>query len=183
MSFSSFLAFYPTLMLEDYGISLTLSGGILASGVILGGVGGLGVGYAAAALARERSFLQGLAVIMIVSNVGMLLTGWLPGLFMLSLMNGIAWAFFPILITVPFNLRGIRPRELAVAFSFTMMMTSIGTSLGPLITGFLQEATGDLKLTLFIMSFTSVSLILAGMTLKFGVQQEVSETVEGQLDT
>ena len=176
MSFSSFLAFYPTLMLEDYGISLTLSGGILASGVILGGVGGLGVGYAAAALAREGSFLQGLAVIMIASNVGMILTGWVPGLFLFSLMNGVAWAFFPILITVPFNLRGIRPRELAVAFSFTMMMTSIGTSLGPLITGFLQEATGDLKLALFIMSFTSISLILAGTTLRFGAQQEIGET-------
>ena len=175
MSFSSFLAFYPTLMLEDYGISLTLSGGILASGVILGGVGGLGVGYAAAALAREGSFLQGLSVIMIASNIGMILTGWVPGLFLFSLMNGVAWAFFPILITVTFNLRGIRPRELAVAFSFTMMMTSIGTSLGPLITGLLQEATGDLKLSLFIMSFTSVSLILAGMTLRFGVPQESSE--------
>ena len=176
MSFSSFLAFYPTLMLEDYGISLTLSGGILASGVVLGGLGGLGVGYAAATLARERSFLQGLAVIMIASNIGMISTGWVPGLFLLSLMNGVAWAFFPILITVPFNLRGIRPRELAVAFSFTMMMTSIGTSLGPLISGFLQEATGDLKLSLFIMSFTSISLIVAGMTLKFGAQQEIRET-------
>ena len=176
MSFSSFLAFYPTLMLEDYGISLTLSGGILASGVVLGGVGGLGVGYAAAALAREGSFLQGLSVIMIASNIGMILTGWVPGLFLFSLMNGVAWAFFPILITVPFNLRGIRPRELAVAFSFTMMMTSIGTSLGPLITGFLQEATGELKLSLFIMSFTSISLILAGTTLRFGAQQEIGET-------
>ncbi|PKB67439.1 MAG: hypothetical protein BZY81_04730 [SAR202 cluster bacterium Io17-Chloro-G4] len=178
MSFSSFLAFYPTLMLEDYGISLTLTGGILASGVVLGGVGGLGVGYAAATMAREGAFLQGLAVIMIASNIGMILTGWLPALFMLSLMNGVAWAFFPILITVPFNLRGIRPRELAVAFSFTMMMTSIGTSLGPLITGFLQEATGDLKLALFIMSFTSVSLFLAGITLKFGVQPESREAAE-----
>ena len=67
---------------------------------------------------------------------------------------------------------------LAVAFSFTMMMTSVGTSLGPLITGFLTEATGDLKLALFIMSFTSVSLILAGMTLGFGVQPEARETPE-----
>ncbi len=178
MSFSAFLSFYPTLMLEDYSIALTLSGGILASGVILGGVGGLGMGYYAVKWAKEGAFLQGLAVIMIVSNVGMILTGWVPGLFLLSLMNGVAWAFFPILITVPFNLRGIRPRELAVAFSFTMMMTSVGTSLGPLITGFLTEATGDLKLALFIMSFSSVSLIIAGMTLRFGIQPESRETVE-----
>lgn len=178
MSFSAFLSFYPTLMLEDYSIALTLSGGILASGVILGGVSGLGMGYLAVKRAKEGAFLQGLAVIMIASNIGMIFTGWVPGLFLLSLMNGVAWAFFPILITVPFNLRGIRPRELAVAFSFTMMMTSVGTSLGPLITGFLTEATGDLKLALFIMSFTSISLIIAGMALRFGIQPESRDTVE-----
>lgn len=178
MSFSAFLAFYPTLMLEDYDIALTLSGGILASGVVLGGVAGLGMGYAAVKMAKEGAFLQGLAVIMIASNVGMILTGWVPGLFILSLLNGVAWAFFPILITVPFNLRAIQPRGLAVDFSFTMMMTSVGTSLGPLITGYLQEATGDLKLSLFIMSFTSVSLILAGITLRFGVPLETGGAVE-----
>ena len=59
MSFSAFLAFYPTLMLEEYDISLTLSGGILASGVILGGVGGLGMAYTAAAMAREGFFCKG----------------------------------------------------------------------------------------------------------------------------
>ena len=53
------------------------------------------------------------------------------------------------------------------------MITAIVTSLGPLISGHLQESTGDLKLTLVIMSLTSVSLILAGMTLRFGNQQPV----------
>jgi hypothetical protein len=59
-----------------------------------------------------------------------------------------------------------------VAFAFTMMMTSVGTSLGPLFTGLLQEALSDLKTALFLLSFTSVSLILAGSTLRFGAQQE-----------
>ena len=73
-----------------------------------------------------------------------------------GLLNGFAWAFFPILITVPFNLRGIRPRELAVAFSFTMMMVSFGYALGPLLTGIIQEATDDLKLALLVMSAAAV---------------------------
>ena len=38
MSFGAFLAFYPTLMLEEFDISLRLSGAILALGVIVGGV-------------------------------------------------------------------------------------------------------------------------------------------------
>ena len=176
MSFGAFLAFFPTLMLEEYDISLRLSGGILALGVIVGGVGGLAVAWAATASRREGNFLQVLGILMIGSNLGMVLTGGVPALFALSFLNGVAWAFFPILVTVPFHLPGIRPRELAVAFTFTMMMTSVGTSFGPLFTGFLQEAFDDLKLALFIISFASVSLILAGSTLRFGSQRPPTES-------
>jgi len=113
---------------------------------------------------------------MIGTNVGMVLTGSVPALFILSFFNGVAWAFFPILITVPFHLPGIRPRELAVAFTFTMMMTSVGTSMGPLITGFLQEALDDLKMALLLISFASITLVIAGGTLRFGAQRQATGT-------
>jgi MFS family permease len=174
MSFGAFLAFYPTLMLEEYDISLRLSGGILALGVVVGGIGGMGIAWAASTSGREGRFLQVLGILMIGSNLGMVMTGSVTALFVLSFLNGVAWAFFPILVTVPFHIPGIRPRELAVAFAFTMMMTSVGTSLGPLFTGFLQEAFDDLKPALFLISFTSVSLILAGSTLRFGTQRRLS---------
>ena len=174
VSFGAFLAFYPTLMLEEYDISLRLTGVILALGVIVGGVGGMGIAWAASTSGREKNFLQVLGLLMIGSNLGMVLTGSVPALFVLSFFNGVAWAFFPILVTVPFQLPGIRPRELAVAFAFTMMMTSVGTSLGPLLTGYLQEAFDDLKPALFLISFASVSLILAGSTLRFGEQPQMS---------
>ena len=167
LSFGAFLAFYPTLMLEEFGISLRLTGGILALGVVVGGIGGMAIAWAASTSGRQGAFLQVLGVLMIGTNVGMVLTGSVPALFVLSFFNGVAWAFFPILVTVPFHLPGIRPRELAVAFAFTMMMTSVGTSLGPLITGFLQEALDDLKMALFLISFTSISLVIAGGTLRF----------------
>ena len=167
MSFGAFLAFYPTLMLEDFDISLRLTGGILALGIVVGGVGGLPIAWAASTSGREGNFLQVLAILMIGSNLGMVLTDSVSALFVLSFLNGVAWGFFPILVTVPFHLPGIRPRELAVAFTFTMMMTSVGTSLGPLLTGFLQEAFDSLKVALFIISFTSISLTLAGGTLHF----------------
>jgi YNFM family putative membrane transporter len=172
LSFGAFLAFYPTLMLEDFGISLRLTGTILALGVLVGGIGGMAIAWAASTSGREGLFLQVLGILMIGTNVGMVLTGSVPALFILSFFNGVAWAFFPVLITVPFHLPGIRPRELAVAFTFTMMMTSVGTSMGPLITGFLQEAFDDLKLALFLISFTSITLVIAGGTLRFGSQRQ-----------
>jgi len=176
LSFGAFLAFYPTLMLEEFGISLRLTGGILALGVVVGGIGGMAIAWAASTFGRQGAFLQVLGVLMIGTNVGMVLTGSVPALFVLSFFNGVAWAFFPILVTVPFHLPGIRPRELAVAFAFTMMMTSVGTSLGPLITGFLQEALDDLKMALFLISFTSISLVIAGGTLRFREPRQPTES-------
>jgi MFS family permease len=164
-------------MLDEFDLSLRLTGGILALGIIVGGVGGLPIAWAASASGREKNFLQALGILMIGSNLGMVSTGSVSALFVLSFLNGVAWAFFPILVTVPFHLPRIRPRELAVAFTFTMMMTSVGTSLGPLVTGFLQEAFDSLKLALFVISFASISLVLAGGALHFGAQREM--TTEG----
>ena len=174
MSFGAFLAFYPTLMLEEFDISLRLSGMILALGVVVGGIGGIGIAWAASTHGREGNYLQVLGILMICTNLGMVLTGSVPALFVLSFFNGVAWAFFPILVTIPFHLPGIKPRELAVAFAFTMMMTSVGTSLGPLFTGYLQEGLDDLKMALFLISFTSISLILAGSTLRFRSQRQTA---------
>ena len=174
MSFGAFLAFYPTQMLEEFDISLRLSGVILALGVVVGGIGGIGIAWAASTHGREGNYLQVLGILMICTNLGMVLTGSVPALFVLSFFNGVAWAFFPILVTIPFHLPGIRPRELAVAFAFTMMMTSVGTSLGPLFTGYLQEGLDDLKMALFLICFTSISLLLAGSTLRFRSQRQTA---------
>ena len=170
MAFSAFVSFYPTLMLQEYDISLRVSGLALALDVVLGGVGGLAIGYYAASWRKEGRFLQALGVLMVGSFLGMILTGSVPMIYTMSIINGVAWTFFPILITVPFTLRGIQPRQLAVAFSFTMMLISAGQALGPLFIGFLEEATGDLMQAMFIACFTPLSLIVAGATLSFGRQ-------------
>ena len=168
MAFSAFVAFYPTLMLQEYDVSLRVSGLALALDVVLGGIGGLAVGYYAAIWRKEGLFLQIFGVVMVGSFIGMIATGSIAMVYVMSVINGVTWTFFPILITVPFNLRGIQPRQLAVAFSFVMMLISTGQALGPLFIGFLEEATGNLLLAMFIASFTPLSLVMAGTTLSFG---------------
>ena len=168
MAFSAYLSFYPTLMLQEYELSVRKTGIALALDVVLGGIGGLAIGYYAATWRKEGRFLQILGLVMVGSFLGMILSGSITVIFVMSILNGIAWTFFPILITVPFNLREIQPRQLAVAFSVVMMLISIGQALGPLFIGFLEEATGDLMLAMFIASFTPLSLVIAGTALSFG---------------
>ncbi|MQG64275.1 MAG: NarK/NasA family nitrate transporter, partial [SAR202 cluster bacterium] len=81
MSFGAFLAFYPTLMLEEFDISLRVSGVILALGVVVGGIGGIGIAWAASTHGREGNYLQVLGILMIGTNLGMVLTGSVPALF------------------------------------------------------------------------------------------------------
>lgn len=168
MAFSAYVAFFPTLMLQEYDVSLRVSGLALALDVLIGGIGGLAIGYYAATWRKEGLFLQVLGIVMVGSFVGMIVTGSVVMIYVMSIINGVTWTFFPILITVPFNLREIQPRQLAVAFSFVMMLISTGQALGPLLIGFLEEATGNLLLTMFIASFTPLSLVVAGSTLRFG---------------
>ena len=175
MSWSAFLAFYPTLMLNTYQLSLQWSGAILALGVFVGGVAGLGLGYVVMNKGHGKFILKVLGILMPVTYLGMIMTGSIPILVFLTLLNGIAWGFWPILFTVPFHLPGIRPRQIAVAVSVTMMMSSIGTALGPLAAGLLQQALGDLQQTLFIISFTGLSLTAAGIFLRTGTHADVEE--------
>ena len=96
----------------------------------------------------------------------MALTGSLPLLLVLALVNGVSWGFWPVLSTVPYLLPGIRPREAAVASTMTMTATSGGMVLGPLIVGFIDDAVGNLQVTLLAVSMTPLALTVVGLMLR-----------------
>ena len=177
-AWSAFLSFYPSLMLDRYGLALTWSGAILAVGVLVGGGVGLGFGLMVMKMGNTNALLKILGVLMAATYAAMTLVGNVPVLMALTILNGIAWGFWPLLFTIPFHLPNIRPREVAVAVAFTMMMTSGGGALGPLAAGFLQEALGDLRLTLAIISFTSLLLTAAGFLLRTSRQSQTGESAE-----
>ena len=112
------------------------------------------------------------------SQQGLLGSAAYWGNLVLAIPHGVAWGFFPILYSVPFQLRGIRPREIAVAIAFLTVMTSLGFLLGPLATGFLQEAI-DLRTALRIVSLSAVSLTVTGMILRPVSTSEVTKDSEG----
>ena len=163
---SAFISFFPTLMLDAYNVSLQWSGGLLALATVIGGASGLGFGYLVFVTGKRNSFLGVLGLALACSYVGMTLTGSLSLLLGLVVLNGIAQGFWPLLATVAFQLQGIRPREVAVAITLNMTMSATGMTLGPLISGFLQDALGDLRLTLIIVSFAPLSVTAAGLLLR-----------------
>ena len=132
---------------------------------------GLFLARAAMAVNNRRYFLQSLGILMACTYIGMTLTSSVPLLLILSILNGLAWGFWPILHSVPFQLPGIRTREIAVALALITMMIAAGTALGPLVTGFLQETTGSLKTALVIIGVAPISLTISGTLLSLMAQQ------------
>ncbi len=70
LCWSAFLAFYPTLMLNTYQLSLQWSGAILALGVFGGGAAGLGLGYVVMNKGHGKFILQVLGILMPVTYLG-----------------------------------------------------------------------------------------------------------------
>ena len=163
---SAFLNFYPTMMLEVHGLPLRWSGALLAIGIFVGGISGLGLSYSVMNFGGRRTVLQFAGAAMTVSYAGMTLTDSIPLLLPLSVLNGVAWGMYPVLYTVPFHLPGIRPREIVVSVSALMTMIAVGTGTGPVVAGLLQETVGDLSRTLLIMAFAPLSLLIAGTALR-----------------
>ena len=89
----------------------------------------------------------------------------LPLLMVFSFVNGLSWTFFPITSTIPYELSGIKPREIAVAMSFQMTAMWAGTVIGPVLAGFVHDTSGDLKLALMITSLCPLLLAAAGFLL------------------
>ena len=166
---AAFLAFLPTLMLDTYQVSLQWSGAVLALIIFVAGFAGLGFSYLLVDSDKRGGVLQALGLVLTGTYVGMALSGSVALLIPLAILNGIAWGFFPILITVPYQLPGIRPREVAVAAAFMTMSFYGGVALGPLVTGFLQEGLGDLRMALLVVSFVGLSLTVSGRLLRFGI--------------
>ena len=174
MGWAAFLNFYPTLMLTASDVSLNWSGAILGLGILVGGIAGVALSFAVMSIgaSRRKNVLQVLGALMVVTYLVMIRVDSIPMLLVVSALNGIGWGFWPILSSVPFYIPGIRPREVAVGTSLVMTLASLGTFLGPLVTGILQERTGDLGLALTIVCFTPLSLTIAGTALRIRTDRE-----------
>ena len=104
------------------------------------------------------------------------LLGWLPESFLagdswtlallpfLVIQGMMTSSVVPMIMTVPFDMQ-FRPREVAVAVGLIRTITPLGSTIGPILAGVLQEGTGSLATALFIVLPVSVTVGLIGVLL------------------
>lgn len=165
VGFFALITFWPTLMLEEYGVPLTTSGALQSIYPLVAAVAGILVSIYLVKRDVRRPLLILCGIILPTTSVGMLLTGDVLLLAVLWILHGIGWAFIPILFTIPFELPGIKPREIAAAMGFIQSSMWTGGAIGPILAGILQDVTGDLRLALVVASLCSFSLVITGFSL------------------
>ena len=174
MAWSSFVNFYPTLMLDVYDVSLNWTGALLAIGIATGGPSGVALSRIVPLVSgnRRRNILQAIGVTMVVTYLAMTLTDSIPLLIVITLVSGLAQGYWPVLNSIPFYLPGIRPRESAVALSFMMTLGTFGVATGPALVGALQDRLGDLRLAMMIISFAPAMLVICSSLVQIRTDRE-----------
>ena len=165
VNFSSFSTFWPSLRLDEYGMSLKASAVVMAVGGGFSSVSGLAVGILVSRFGRKRQVLLLAGAILAGTAAPLLWVGSYPVLFAVFMVQSVGWSFFPVLMTIPFELRGIKPREVAIVTSSIYTVVWIGAFVGPILTGAIQEWTGSLRAGLLIAGLAPASLIVTGLLL------------------
>ena len=162
---TSINAFWPTLTLEEYGTSITWTGLVIGTMAVASAPFMLVVSFSPFIKRRTPQALIVGGVGLSLSYFGMLFTGSLPLLFLFAVILGISFSFFPLMFTMLYELPGIRPREVAIGTGLIFSMLWVGAATGPLIVGFIEEATENLRLGLLVTSVGPITMIAAGFML------------------
>lgn len=163
---SSFIVFWPTFLLREKDIPLTTAG-LLIGLFPLGSMAGSflstfvmdKVGYkkpvicvaTVAAFAMRLSMLWGDSTIVLGAS---------------SFVHGVLVALIiPALLAIPYDLAGVKPREVAVGAAFIVTLMNAGAVFGPPLVGFIYENAGTLFVALLVSTFYPLAMLIPGLFL------------------
>ena len=166
IAMTAFDVFWPTFAQEGLEVSLTIAG--IAVGIVqlVAGPATILVN-AIPELARRQTFVLGACAVAIIgTNLGLLSLTSVPLLLIMPVVRGMAFLYFPVSMIMVYQLPGIRPREVAVGVGFMLTAVWLGSAIGPLLVGFVQEVTGDLRFALFTTAFTPLVMVVSAVVLQ-----------------
>ena len=173
----AFVTFWPTFTGDEYGTPIALAGLVLGLNALAAAPAILGVTTLPFFARRSPMVLIVCGLGLNLTYIGLLFTGSVPILVVLWILSGISLSFLPLMVTTIYSLPGIKPREVAVAVALVYTLLWVGSAIGPLIAGFVQEATDDLRLALIITSFGPLVLTAVGLVLSSAGRKIVEPAV------
>ena len=173
--------FWPTLAKNELGVSATIVGIALGMTTLAAAPTDFLVN-AVPTLVRKQTAILAIGGLMSTGIfLALLYVESEPLIILLSVLKGFSFSFFPVLMIMVFLLPGIKPREVGLGLAFMETSIWVGAAIGPLMVGFLQEATDNLRFALTVSSFSPLSLIIAALLLQAGRGSTPSEIPAGAL--
>jgi cyanate permease len=161
----SFEVFWPTFAKEELNVSLGIAGFTAGIVMLVGGPAGIMVNTVPW-LARRQPLLLGISGVAVISTGAALLhLHWVPALLLVAVPRGMVHVYFPAINIMVYQLRGATPREVAAGIAVVSTAAWAGAAVGPLMVGFVQEATDDRRLALYTTVFFPALGIIAAAVL------------------
>ncbi len=153
---------WPTYVVEEGFITLQKASfceGISYFGFAAGSVLG---GLAAMRLGRRKPVLWLSGLILPVVTIDVLYSRSFPVLALLWFIWGLAELYTPVMMTIPYELPGVKPQDVVLASAFVMTVFTAGSGLGPILAGQLANVVG-LEKALLVTCFFPLLLFMTGL--------------------
>jgi predicted MFS family arabinose efflux permease len=162
LCFGAMETLWPTYVVGEGFISLEqasfcegLSYFGFTAGSIIGGVITMRLG-------RRKPVLWVSGLMLPLVTMGILFSHSFPVLATLWFLWGLAELYYPVIMTIPYELPGTKPQEVVLATAFVVTVFTAGSGLGPLLAGHVAEAIG-LEKALLVTCFFPLLLFVAGL--------------------
>lgn len=113
-------------------------------------------------LGRRKPVLWLSGLMLPLVTAGVLYSRSFPVLAFLWFLWGLAELYYPVIMTIPYELPGIKPQGVVLATAFVVTVFTAGSGLGPLLAGHVAGAIG-LEKALLITCFFPLLLFAAGL--------------------
>ena len=98
----------------------------------------------------------------------------------INVFRGFSICYYPVIVTMVYQLPGIRPREVAVGLAFIYTVMNAGAAVGPIAVGAMVETGLDLRTALFVTTLFPTSLLAAAILLRSSVSRMSTDEPEAE---
>jgi MFS family permease len=165
VNFTGFSVFWPSFRIEQFDMSAFEVSVVMGIGGVFTSISGLTVGLIVSRRGWKRKVLIFSGIVLATTTLGMLWVGPIWALVLLFVVQSAGWTFFPSATTIPYELPGIKPRETVVAISTLFMSLWGGSFVGPIMSGLIQDFTGDLRLAIVVTSLGPLLMTIGALFL------------------
>lgn len=179
--YAALVTWLPTFYNQERGMSLTEAGFIVGLVPLTGLVGTLGGGFLSARVGLRRPFFIVPGCILGLAGFGTFLFDSDALTVASLLVLGVAsYAYFPVMLTVPMEVKGATESSVAVSWSIIYMMANGMAMTSPVAVGYMTDAMGSYAPSFSVWAGLAFGLLVVGVLLpETGPGRRASRAAQG----